>query len=86
MKCRARAMRWVEEVYTLAYEMMRVPAFCSYRSKWWQERASLKASDDEDDEGEGKAAHELSTSMSSVGDIFLYHLAFPRSITKVNSS
>ena len=34
VKCRARAMRWVEEVYKLAYEMVRVPAFCDARSRW----------------------------------------------------
>lgn len=39
MKCRARAMRWVEEVYQLAYEMVRVPIFCTSRSTWWQDRA-----------------------------------------------
>ncbi|VDB90182.1 unnamed protein product [Peniophora sp. CBMAI 1063] len=41
MRCRARAMRWVEEVYQLAYEMVRVPFFCSSRSVWWQDRAAI---------------------------------------------
>ncbi|KZV60559.1 hypothetical protein PENSPDRAFT_593914 [Peniophora sp. CONT] len=42
VKCRARAMRWVEEVYKLAYEMVRVPAFCSARAAWWNAREHVK--------------------------------------------
>ncbi|VDC05902.1 unnamed protein product [Peniophora sp. CBMAI 1063] len=42
VKCRARAMRWVEEIFHLAYEMVRVPAFCEARSRWWSSRASVK--------------------------------------------
>ncbi|VDB90239.1 unnamed protein product [Peniophora sp. CBMAI 1063] len=42
VKSRARAMRWVEEVYKLAYEMVRVPAYCSSRSIWWAGRAEVQ--------------------------------------------
>ena len=35
-------MRWVEEVYQLAYEMARVPELCWSCSVWWQDRAELE--------------------------------------------
>ncbi|VDB94107.1 unnamed protein product [Peniophora sp. CBMAI 1063] len=41
VKCRARAIRWVEEVYKIAYEMVRVPEFCTTRSLWWTKRATV---------------------------------------------
>ncbi|VDB85039.1 unnamed protein product [Peniophora sp. CBMAI 1063] len=44
-KCRARAMRWVEEVYIVAYEMMRVPEFCRARQAVWEERIGQERSD-----------------------------------------
>ncbi|KZV60542.1 hypothetical protein PENSPDRAFT_593936, partial [Peniophora sp. CONT] len=49
VKCRARAMRWVEEVYKLSYEMMRVPAFCRSRARWWaaREEVMLDGADEE---------------------------------------
>ncbi|VDC00040.1 unnamed protein product [Peniophora sp. CBMAI 1063] len=45
VKCRARSIRWVEEVYKIAYEMMRVPAFCTSRSGWWTARSKVRIDD-----------------------------------------
>lgn len=45
VKCRARVMRWVEEVYQLAYEMARVPVFCQARASWWVDRAKVPRAD-----------------------------------------
>ncbi|KZV70919.1 hypothetical protein PENSPDRAFT_578685 [Peniophora sp. CONT] len=53
VKCRARAMRWVEEVYKLAYEMARVPAFCTARASWWTARTKVVIKDADDDLQDG---------------------------------
>ena len=35
-------MRWVEEVFLLAFEMVRVSAFCRARSQWWLDRVEVE--------------------------------------------
>ncbi|VDC02233.1 unnamed protein product [Peniophora sp. CBMAI 1063] len=41
LRCRARAMRWVEEVYHLCYEMVRTPLFAMRKAEWWARKAIL---------------------------------------------
>ncbi|VDC00172.1 unnamed protein product [Peniophora sp. CBMAI 1063] len=42
LRCRARAMRWVEEVYHLSYEMARTPQFAMGKAEWWAGKALLE--------------------------------------------
>lgn len=39
IKCRARAMRWTEEVYALCFEMVRAPAFINKKAEWWENKS-----------------------------------------------
>lgn len=57
VKCRARAMRWVEEVYKLAYEMVRVPTFCTTREAWWENKVYTERQDIGVDLEEGVRAY-----------------------------
>ncbi|VDC00058.1 unnamed protein product [Peniophora sp. CBMAI 1063] len=42
LRCRARAMRWVEEIYHLCYEMVRTPEFTMNKAEWWARKATLE--------------------------------------------
>ena len=50
-------MRWVEEVYKLAYEMVRVPAFCDARSRWWTSRVTVELEDADEELLDGVHAY-----------------------------
>ncbi|VDC07002.1 unnamed protein product [Peniophora sp. CBMAI 1063] len=44
LKCRARAMRWTEEVYALCFEMIRTPRFVMRKAEWWERKAGMQLS------------------------------------------
>lgn len=58
-RCKARALRWLEELELVSEEMRRAIEFCDYEESWWAGRIGLRTDvDAELGEGLKSYAHE----------------------------
>lgn len=60
LKCRARSMRWKEEVELLEEEMRRTLAFFKYKMEWWFSKQASTIGGEGADYDEGFSAYALS--------------------------